>query len=203
MVDQNSPFRLQPRAVIGLVILLILVVVAASARSLMPRAEVSLGGEVPFAGPETLEAAHTTVAAEMLVVHVTGAVARPGVFELPQGARVDDAIALAGGFAPDAAEASLNRAGLLQDGQQITVLREGEHASQAANAEPGPLNLNTATAAELEELPGIGPALAGAIVKYRDQHGAFSAVADLDEVSGIGPALMERLAGLVAAVPGG
>ncbi|HZK06119.1 MAG TPA: helix-hairpin-helix domain-containing protein, partial [Actinomycetaceae bacterium] len=161
------------------------------------------------------------VAGGEVVVHVTGAVNVPGVFTLPVGSRIDDAILLAGGFAPDANEGGLNRALVLQDGQQVRVPRIGEELPPSAEVGPGggsgasggssgsgggnasgsgsggKVNLNRASSQELETLPGIGPSLAGAIIRWREANGDFTSVSKLDDVPGIGPVLMDRLADLV------
>ena len=149
-----------------------------------------------------------------IVVHVVGAVVSPGVVVLADGARVADAIAAAGGAASDADTEQLNLARVLDDGEQVRVPHAGE---QLAAPDPGPsppgasgggaaagssggstpgggvVNINTAGAAELEALPGIGPALAARIVEYRDGHGPFASVDDLTDVPGIGPAKLEAL----------
>ncbi|GEO95506.1 ComEA family DNA-binding protein [Kocuria turfanensis] len=160
-----------------------------------------------------------------LHVHVAGEVARPGVVELAPGARVVDAVEAAGGLT-DAAADTVNLASPLTDGQQVLVPDEsaappagtpapavpsaggtdaaaagGTDAAAAggtgAAAPGGTLNLNTASAAELEALPRVGPVLAGRIVEFRDQHGGFAAATDLDAVPGIGPTLLEALLPLV------
>ncbi|MGQ1797191.1 helix-hairpin-helix domain-containing protein [Kocuria oceani] len=153
-----------------------------------------------------------------LRVHVAGEVARPGVVELAPGARVMDAVEAAGGLT-DAAADSVNLAAPLTDGQQVLVPDEGAVPPAVTPAQPpapaagatgaaaaggsgasapgGTLNLNTATAAELEALPRVGPVLAGRIVEFRDQHGGFAATTDLDAVPGIGPTLLEALLPLV------
>ena len=141
-----------------------------------------------------------------IVVHVVGAVVSPGVVVLADGARVADAIAAAGGAASDADTEQLNLARVLGDGEQVRVPHAGE---QLVAPDPGPsppggasggstpgggvVNINTAGAAELESLPGIGPALAARIVEYRDGHGPFASVDDLTDVPGIGPAKLEAL----------
>lgn len=149
-----------------------------------------------------------------IVVHVVGAVVSPGVVVLDDGARVADAIAAAGGAASDADTEQLNLARVLGDGEQVRVPHAGE---QLVAPDPGPsppggasgggaagasggstpgggvVNINTASAAELEALPGIGPALAARIVEYRDGHGPFASVDDLTDVPGIGPAKLEAL----------
>lgn len=130
-------------------------------------------------------------AVHLLTVHVVGAVASPGVFELPMGARVADAIAAAGGPAPDAELTSINLARSMSDGEQVRVAHLGD--TTAHGADSGLVSLNQADAAALEDLPGIGPVLAERIVKDREAHGPFASVEDLDRVSGVGPAVLERV----------
>jgi len=155
----------------------------------------------------------------VVVVHVAGAVAAPGVVELPAGARVGEAVDAAGGATEEAALGAVNLARVLVDGEQVYVPAEGEQppgadagggAVAAGAGDSGadgaggggagagaPVNLNTATAAELDSLPGVGPAIAQRILEWRDLNGPFTSVDDLDEVSGIGPATLERLRPLV------
>lgn len=144
-----------------------------------------------------------------IVVHVTGAVARPGVVELQEGARVADALAAAGGATVDASTGGLNLARAVVDGEQLVVPRLGEQPTaegpEAAPATPasawlpdGRLDLNLATAADLEELPGIGPVLAERIIAWRTQHEGFEEVGQLREVSGIGEKTFQSLSPLVA-----
>ncbi len=128
-----------------------------------------------------------------VVVDVAGEVAEPGVITLPEGSRVADALRAAGGVTPGTDITGLNRARVLADGEHLVVGAAGQEAAPAPGpgsarppAEPGPVNLNTATAEELQTLPGIGPVLAGHIVDHRDRHGRFTAVEQLLEVSGIG-----------------
>jgi len=133
-----------------------------------------------------------------VVVDVAGAVRRPGVYRLPVGSRVVDAIERAGGPAGDAVLEGINRAARLADGQQVMVPArgpDGTAATSAGAAEDGPISLGSATVEQLETIDGIGPATAGKIVEYRDQHGGLSSVDQLDQVSGIGPATMESLRG--------
>jgi len=133
-----------------------------------------------------------------VTVHVAGAVAKPGVYDLAGGARVIDAVEAAGGGAPDADLNRLNLAAKVADGQRVLVQRVGEAApagsapaggsgSGGGSADPsGLVNLNSATQAELEALPGIGPSLAGAIVTERERRGGFRSVNELRDVRGIG-----------------
>ena len=129
-----------------------------------------------------------------VVVDVAGAVRRPGVYRLPAGARVIDAIGRAGGAAGDAAVEGINRAARLADGQQVVVPERGPAGTAAATTtEDGPISLGSATPEQLETIDGIGPVTAAKIVEYRDQHGGLSSVDQLDQMSGIGPATMESL----------
>ncbi|MDT0248561.1 ComEA family DNA-binding protein [Actinomyces oris] len=162
----------------------------------------------PAAGPGGLSTTSGSV-----VVHVTGAVSRPGVVTLPPGSRVTDAINAVGGASAEADTQQLNLARVLTDGEQIWVPRIGEvlpdpapqpggAATPSARTAPrksgdggasGTVNINTASASELEKLPGIGPALAQRIVEYRDSHGPFASVDSLTDVPGIGKAKLEGL----------
>jgi competence protein ComEA len=130
-----------------------------------------------------------------VVVDVAGAVLRPGVYRLPAGARVVDAIGRAGGAAGDAMLEGINRAARLADGQQVVVPERGPAgaAATATATEDGPISLGSATVEQLDTIDGIGPVTAAKIVEYRDQHGGLSSVDQLDQVSGIGPATMESL----------
>jgi competence protein ComEA len=130
-----------------------------------------------------------------LVVHVAGAVDHPGVYRMPPGSRVTDAIDRAGGTADEAVPSAINLAAPLADGQQIQVpaKAEGAAAASAGSAPDGPISLGTATAEELDTIEGIGPVTAAAILEFRDQSGGVSTIDDLDQVSGIGPATMEAL----------
>jgi competence protein ComEA len=134
-----------------------------------------------------------------VVVDVTGAVRKPGVYRMPAGSRVDDAVKRAGGETGKAALDSINLAARLADGQQVVVPDEAPGgggvvaAVGAAEAEDGPISLSTATAAELDTIDGIGPVTAEDIIHFREEHGGLSSVDQLDQISGIGPATMESL----------
>ncbi len=130
-----------------------------------------------------------------VVVHVAGAVARPGVYRLPAGSRVDDAVRRAGGAAPVAQLEAVNLAARLADGQQVVVPERGPAGTVPAGgtAAEGPISLGTATVEQLDTIDGIGPVTAQDIVEFRDQHGGLASVEQLDQVSGIGPATMESL----------
>ena len=132
-----------------------------------------------------------------VVVDVTGAVARPGVYRLPAGARVTDAVDRAGGATGAALLEAINLAARLADGQQVVVPRKGPDgasiATSGTSAEEGPISLGTATVGQLDTIDGIGPVTAQDIVEFREQHGGLSSVDQLDQISGIGPATMEAL----------
>lgn len=188
-------------------------------------------GETPAAADEVASPAATSGSAvpsavqspvvppaAVVIVHVAGHVATPGLVSLPSGSRVADALAGAGGATPEADLDALNLARVVVDGEQIYVSAPGEVAplggvSQSVpsvgsppgtgagggtgESSAGPVNLNTADVNELDALPGVGPAIAGRIVAWREQHDGFTEVEELTEVSGIGPATLERLRPLV------
>jgi competence protein ComEA len=144
-----------------------------------------------------------------LVVHVAGAVLASGVYRLPGGSRVIDAIDAAGGLAAGAEPDAVNLAALLVDGERVYVPKLGEvppvvvggggagAGAAGTGGVAGPVDINRATADQLDELPGVGPATAAAIIAHRDQFGPFGSVDDLADVKGIGPAKVEALRGLV------
>jgi competence protein ComEA len=132
-----------------------------------------------------------------VVVDVTGAVARPGVYRLPGGSRVTDAVDRAGGASGGAMLEAINLAARLADGQQVVVPEKGPGGSPlpavGTAGEEGPISLGTATVEQLDTIDGIGPVTAQDIVDFREEHGGLSSVDQLDQVSGIGPATMESL----------
>lgn len=150
----------------------------------------SSGGESSTSGSFSLSGQ-----ASDLVVDVAGAVKRPGVYRLPAGSRVEDAVRRAGGPSPKAELEALNRAARLADGQQVVVPERGPAgvALSAGSEEEGPISLGTATVEQLDTIDGIGPITAQDIIEFRDQHGGLASVDQLDQVSGIGPATMESL----------
>lgn len=130
-----------------------------------------------------------------VVVDVTGAVQKPGVYRMPAGSRVNDAVKRAGGETSTAALDSINLAARLADGQQVVVPEDGPGSAPAAigESEDAPISLSTATAAELDTIDGIGPVTAEDIIEFREEHGGLASVDQLDQISGIGPATMEAL----------
>lgn len=145
----------------------------------------------------------TGTAGSTVTVDVAGLVARPGVYTLPTGSRVEDALTLAGGPLPGADLATVNRARVLVDGEQLAVGVAGAVAvASPAGGAVGPatggiVDLNTADLAELDTLPGVGPVLAQAILDYRTDHGRFDSVDQLQQVSGIGPSKFADVKDLV------
>jgi competence protein ComEA len=149
-------------------------------------------------------------------VQVAGAVSRPGVYEVDAGSRVFQVLLEAGGVGPEGDEQALPLAATVADGMRVFVPRKGEGtagggdrggdttssadiivSAPAPGAASSPVSLSTATAAELDVLPGIGPATAARIVAFRESNGPFNSVEELDDVPGIGPATIERLRSLV------
>ena len=165
-----------------------------------PVPAVEPAAEGPAASPSVGVAADS---AATVVLSVVGSVARPGLVTRPEGARVADAVAAAGGLRPDADPASVNLAAVVSDGQQVAVGLPGAAATggapggAAAGSGSGPVDLNAATATDLDALPGIGPVLAARIVEHRERHGPFRSVEQLDDVPGIGPTTYAELAELV------
>jgi competence protein ComEA len=154
------------------------------------------GGDEPSATPAPpIRVGESEGSSSRLVVHVAGAVRNPGVYRLGAGSRVVDAVRRAGGARRRADLAALNLAAKLEDGRQVLVPLRGAAppGAEAAPAEGQPLDLNTASAEQLDQLDGIGPGMAAAILTYREQHGGFGSVEELGEVAGIGE---KRLAAL-------
>ncbi|MCL1869167.1 MAG: ComEA family DNA-binding protein [Promicromonosporaceae bacterium] len=161
---------------------------------------------VPSDSAPPSEAPRPSPSGPGVVVDVVGQVRKPGLITLPAGSRVADAVAAAGGAADGADLGAVNLARPVVDGEQLRVPAPGEAPAPAAAAgpataaQPGPgglVNLNTADAATLDTLPGVGPAIAARIVAWREQNGAFASVDELDEVAGIGPAMLAKLHDLV------
>jgi competence protein ComEA len=189
--------------------LLAALLVVGSTWSDRPQVEPAPVEPAPAASPTAESTAATPPAgvradsAATVVVSVVGSVARPGLVTLPEGARVADAVTAAGGLLPDADPASVNLAAVVSDGQQVAVGVPGAAAAGGTVGGPdatsgaGPVDLNAATAADLDALPGIGPVLAQRIVEHRERNGAFRSVEQLDDVPGIGPTTYAELAELV------
>lgn len=171
---------------------------------------------LPAGKPIALEPSPTQIPIE---VNVVGGVAHPGVYTLPEGSRVRDAVDAAGGLLANTDTASINLAAKLDDGQQVQIPGgvAGSLTSQPGGLPfsviqtPGPpvaptlpvgrININTATLAQLDSLPSIGPATAQNIITYRTQHGAFARIQDIMNVPGIGPATFDAISGLITVGP--
>lgn len=199
-----------PSELAGLTVLLVGAVVVVAILWFGGRPQVA-PTPTPGPGPSDLggatSGAGALVGEDTLTVHVAGAVAAPGLVELPVGARVADALEAAGGLVLDADTSPLNLARELADGERVDVGRIGD-PTPAGGTGPGvdsttpggagaPIDLNRATADQLEVLPGVGPVLASRIVAHREANGPFTEVGQLRDVSGIGEKTFQDLADLV------
>lgn len=221
LADQTPPglravrVRVGPRAVAGAVLLGLLVAAGlgfaawrswpdpvAQQGEVLPARTAPVAAGTPLGTPSS----STTASSASVVVHVAGRVLRPGVVTLSAGSRVADALTAAGGPAEGADLDALNLARVLQDGEQVLVPAPGQPGTVAApvpaggsSGAPGArVDLNSATAADLDALPGVGEVLAGRIVSWREENGRFTSVDDLGEVQGIGPKVLEGLRDLVS-----
>jgi competence protein ComEA len=189
-LDRLQQWRRDPRVAAAVIVAVVLAAFVVWTRT----GSDSVGSAPRAAGSVSTVPAPTTTTPPRALVHVVGAVRAPGVVELDAGARVRDALAAAGGPADDADVERLNLAAPITDGERLAVPRIGEPApvplagetTPSAGAPAGPLDLNAATATDLETLPGIGPTLAEAIVRQREKMGRFTSVDDLKQVRGIG-----------------
>jgi competence protein ComEA len=192
----DLPFALTRRHVLVAVAGVALLLLLGSKLLARPQADPTL------APPAAPPAETSTVPTGLVVVDVVGAVRRPGLYRLSQGARIADAVSRAGGATAKADLALVNLAAPLADGEQVVVPGRGAapagSAGAAGAAATGPVHLSTATLEQLDSLPGIGPVTAQKILDYRQEHGAFTSVDALDAVPGIGPARLDQLKDLVA-----
>ncbi|MGO1384139.1 MAG: helix-hairpin-helix domain-containing protein [Arachnia sp.] len=199
-------FSLTTRQVLAvLVVLLCGVVVTLTALGRSSASQLPIKSTPPVVVSPATDVPSASPSPSVVRVHVLGAVVTPGVVTVEEGAIVQDAVLAAGGLLVDADPAELNLAAKVGDGQQVIVGTTSEPRGDVVQqpgtttsaAEGAPMNLNTATVSQLEELPGVGPVTAAAIVAWRDGNGGFSSVADLQEVTGIGPKGFAKLEPLV------
>jgi competence protein ComEA len=158
--------------------------------------------------PSTPRSTDTPSLPSTVIVYISGAVGAPDVYELPSDARIKDLVLAAGGLAADADSERINLAERLKDSEHVHVPRQGESpddgavvADTAGAAQGGSLDLNTASASDLDSLPGIGQSFADRIIEYRTTNGPFTSVEDLQKVKGIGAALFAKIAPLVSVGP--
>lgn len=200
LLERAGLGELSPRALTG-VLIVAAVAVAFGVWRFWPAAPEP---EIPFDAAPLKAAEDAEREPTEIVVHVAGAVVQPGVYRLAPGSRVDDAVGIAGGPLGSAALDGLNLARILADGEQVYVLTADEVASgagppsntgggAAGSAAGGQVDINRATASELEELPGVGPATAQKIVDDREANGPFGKPEDLMRVPGIGPKKFESM----------
>jgi competence protein ComEA len=168
---------------------------------------IMLVARAPAGEPITLQPAPTKAP---IVVQVDGAVPRPGVYELAEGSRVQDAVTAAGGLLAEADATGINLAARLEDGQQLNIPYGSGSAGppppaftdeEPPTAPADLININTASSEELDSLPGIGPTTAQKIIDYRIQHGDFQQIEDIMNVSGIGPATFDDIKDLITVGP--
>ncbi len=216
---EAPPRRSFGRAHLGVVVALLLVGLACAGWAVLRARPVAIAGppvvrataadaRVPSASSAGTPRASETPA-PLIMVHVLGAVQKPGVVTLPERSRVRDAISAAGGLQRGAQPGQLNLAQVLADGQQVIIatknqpsseVRDGSGAAQQSNGDDSTspagavVDLNSATQSQLEELPGVGPVTAGKIVAWRQEHGRFSRVEELQEIDGIGPKTFAQIA---------
>lgn len=185
-----SRTQLAVYAAIGIV--LILLGVRALREPSAPGSEGAAGGGVQLA-TDPVGAGGPDASGGDVVVHVAGAVEDPGVYRMPAGSRVADAVERAGGGSSGAQPDAINLAARLGDGQQVVVPERVPGDPAAVAAEEGPISLGSADQADLEEIDGIGPVTAADIIAFRDERGGVASIEELDEIPGIGPTTIDSL----------
>jgi competence protein ComEA len=205
---RGARWQVNARAIVGIAVGLVVAVAGAAfvghrdvPEMITPHVMASVSAAPSGPSAPTADSG-VTATPGVVVVNVAGLVVAPGVFELPVGSRVIDALKAAGGAQPGVDTSSLNLARVLVDGEQIAVgvppAPDAGGVPSGGGAQPGqPLDLNLATESDLDGLPGVGPVLAGRILAWREEHGRFTSVDELLEVSGIGTATFTDLAPLV------
>lgn len=157
------------------------------------REKLSEAGSDFLIGEESHAAAVTDESPAEICVYVCGAVNAPGVYTLPAGSRVYEAVRMAGGLSDEADERAVNQAEVLTDGRQVTIPTKAEVLKEEEGAAGGPVNINTAGVSELMRLSGVGESRAKDIIAYRKEHGAFSVPEDIMKVPGIKEAVFEKI----------
>ena len=157
------------------------------------REKLSEAGSDFLIGEESHAAAETDESPAEICVYVCGAVNAPGVYTLPAGSRVYEAVRMAGGLSDEADERAVNQAEILTDGRQVTIPTKAEVLKGEEGAADGPVNINTAGVSELMRLSGVGESRAKDIIAYRKEHGAFSVPEDIMKVPGIKEAVFEKI----------
>ena len=157
------------------------------------REKLSEAGSDFLIGEESHAAAETDESPAEICVYVCGAVNAPGVYTLPAGSRVYEAVRMAGGLSDEADERAVNQAEVLTDGRQVTIPTKAEVLKEEEGASGGPVNINTAGVSELMRLSGVGESRAKDIIAYRKEHGAFSVPEDIMKVPGIKEAVFEKI----------
>lgn len=198
----ESAFRARARRGAGAALILVLagLAVAAVVTAVAPRGTTAVVGPAAASGAApgaSAGPAGPAAPAATVYVHILGQVERPGLYQLPDGARVVDAVAAAGGLTDAADAAGVNLARVVGDGEQIVVPALGEASAGGSGGRPGLVNINTADSTALETLPRIGPATAAHIIAWREENGRFAAIEDLLDVTGIGEATFAGLKDLV------
>ncbi len=155
---------------------------------------VQIGEEKPYTAPQTQDSTDSSAVGDDIYVYVCGAVNNAGVYKIAGGSRLYEAVELAGGFTDDADEACLNLAREVKDGEQIIIRTvEEAQAAQEAACGDGLVNINTASAAELTTISGIGESRAQAIIAYREANGGFGSIEDIKKVEGIKDGLFAKI----------
>ena len=157
------------------------------------REKLSEAGSDFLIGEESHAAAETDESPAEICVYVCGAVSAQGVYTLPAGSRVYEAVRMAGGLSDEADERAVNQAEVLTDGRQVTIPTKAEVLKEEEGAAGGPVNINTAGVSELMRLSGVGESRAKDIIAYRKEHGAFSVPEDIMKVPGIKEAVFEKI----------
>lgn len=196
LIDTLSGAQPVNKKVLGSAVAAVVLVVFLISNASIPSSSVAVS--------PSIEPSLAAIESPKIFVHLVGEVKNPGIYELDAGARLIDAILAAQGFSDSADQGSVNLARELTDGEQIIIGLVGDApassggAGSAGNSGTGLISLSTADQALLETLPGVGPALAGRIIDYREANGGFRAVADLMNVSGIGDKVYAGLKDLVS-----